>query len=33
MYKLNKSGAQSPNALKAGITDDFVIRDIFTAPN
>ena len=33
MYKLNKSGAQSPNAIKAGITDDFVIRDIFTAPN
>jgi acid phosphatase len=29
MYKLNKSGAQQPLALKAGIADDFVIADVF----
>jgi acid phosphatase len=29
MYKLNKSGAQQPLALKAGIADDFVITDVF----
>lgn len=29
MYKLNKSGSQQENALKAGITDDFIITDIF----
>jgi phosphatidylinositol-3-phosphatase len=33
MYKLDKSGAQPWNALKAGIADDFLIKDIFsTAP-
>jgi hypothetical protein len=29
MYKLNKSGSQQWNALKAGIADDFVINDVF----
>jgi acid phosphatase len=29
MYKLNKSGAQAFNALKADIADDFLIKDIF----
>jgi len=29
MYKLKKSGAQQPHALKAGITDDFIIIDVF----
>ncbi|MGD0470045.1 MAG: alkaline phosphatase family protein [Terriglobales bacterium] len=29
MYKLNKSGAQPAQALKAGIADDFVITDVF----
>lgn len=36
MYKLNKSGAQQWNALRANIADDFLIKDIFdvtpTAP-
>jgi hypothetical protein len=31
MYKLDKSGAQPWKALKAGIADDFLIRDIFDA--
>lgn len=30
MYGLPKSGAQQPNALAAGISDDFIITDIFT---
>ena len=29
MYKLNKSGAQQWNALRANIADDFLIKDIF----
>jgi len=29
MYKLNKSGAQQQHALNAGITDDFIITDVF----
>jgi len=29
MYKLNRSGSQPWNALKAGIADDFVINDVF----
>jgi len=29
MYKLKKSGAQQQHALKAGITDDFIIIDVF----
>ena len=29
MYKLNKSGAQQWNALKANISDDYLIKDIF----
>jgi acid phosphatase len=29
MYQLNKSGSQQKHALKAGITDDFIITDIF----
>jgi phosphatidylinositol-3-phosphatase len=29
MYGLKKSGRQQPNAAKAGITDDFVISDVF----
>jgi hypothetical protein len=29
MYKLNRSGSQQFHALKAGIADDFVIKDIF----
>jgi len=29
MYQLNKSGAQQEHALKAGITDDFIITDVF----
>lgn len=29
MYKLNRSGDQAWNALKAGIADDFTIKDIF----
>jgi hypothetical protein len=29
MYKLNRSGEQAWNALKAGIADDFTIRDVF----
>jgi acid phosphatase len=29
MYKLNRSGSQQWNALKAGIADDFVINDVF----
>jgi phosphatidylinositol-3-phosphatase len=29
MYKLNRSGNQQWNALKAGIADDFVINDVF----
>jgi len=29
MYKLNRSGSQQWNALKAGIADDFVISDVF----
>jgi hypothetical protein len=31
MYKLDKSGAQPSKALKAGIADDFLMRDIFEA--
>jgi acid phosphatase len=31
MYKLDKSGAQPWKALKAGIADDFPMRDIFEA--
>lgn len=30
MYKLNKSGAQQRYALKSGITDDYIITDVFT---
>jgi len=30
MYQLPKSGAQQKNALAAGITDDYLITDIFT---
>ena len=29
MYKLNKSGSQQWNALKANIADDYLIKDIF----
>ncbi|MFZ0560268.1 MAG: alkaline phosphatase family protein [Terriglobales bacterium] len=29
MYKLNKSGSQQWNALKANIADDFLIKDVF----
>jgi hypothetical protein len=29
MYKLNRSGSQQWNALKAGIADDLVINDVF----
>jgi phosphatidylinositol-3-phosphatase len=29
MYKLNRSGSQQFHALKAGIADDFLIKDIF----
>ena len=29
MYGLPKAGAQQPNALKGGISDDFVITDVF----
>jgi hypothetical protein len=29
MYKLPKSGAQEASALRAGISDDYVIRDVF----
>jgi acid phosphatase len=29
MYKLNRSGSQQWNALKAGIADDFLIKDVF----
>ncbi len=29
MYKLNKSGTQQWNALKANISDDSLIKDIF----
>jgi phosphatidylinositol-3-phosphatase len=29
MYKLNRSGSQQWNALKAGMADDFVINDVF----
>jgi hypothetical protein len=29
MYQLKRSGAQQPHALQAGITDDFIITDIF----
>jgi acid phosphatase len=29
MYKLSRSGSQQFNALKAGIADDFLIKDIF----
>jgi phosphatidylinositol-3-phosphatase len=29
MYQLNRSGSQQPNALKAGIANDFVVRDVF----
>lgn len=29
MYHLDKSGAQQENALKAGISDDYIISDIF----
>ncbi len=29
MYKLNKSGAQQKHALNTGITDDFIIADVF----
>jgi acid phosphatase len=29
MYKLNKCGAQQPNALKFGIADDTIITDVF----
>jgi acid phosphatase len=31
MYKLPKSGFQQTNALHAGISDDYIIRDIFDA--
>ena len=31
MYGLAKSGAQQPNAAAFGITDDFLIRDVFKA--
>jgi phosphatidylinositol-3-phosphatase len=30
MYKLNKSGVQQQNALDSGITDDFIVTDVFT---
>ena len=29
MYGLEKSGAQQPNALGMGISDDFVVADVF----
>jgi protein-disulfide isomerase-like protein with CxxC motif len=29
MYGLPKAGAQQPNAAKAGISDDYIITDIF----
>jgi phosphatidylinositol-3-phosphatase len=29
MYGLGKSGAQQPNAVNAGITDDYIITDVF----
>jgi phosphatidylinositol-3-phosphatase len=29
MYKLNRCGKQQANALKAGMTDDYIITDIF----
>jgi len=29
MYKLSRSGSQQFNALKAGIADDFLIKDVF----
>jgi hypothetical protein len=29
MYKLNKSGVQAELAKKAGISDDFIITDVF----
>ena len=29
MYGLSKAGAQQPNAVKAGITDDYIITDVF----
>jgi len=32
MYGLPKSGAQQRNAVRAGISDDFIITDIFTTP-
>jgi hypothetical protein len=31
MYQLNKSGAQQEYARKAGIADDFIIKDVFEA--
>jgi hypothetical protein len=30
MYGLARSGAQQENAASAGISDDFIITDIFT---
>ena len=30
MYKLSKSGAQQQNALNSGITDDYIITDVFS---
>jgi acid phosphatase len=29
MYRLGKSGAQQPNAVAAGITDDYIVTDVF----
>jgi hypothetical protein len=29
MYGLKPSGTQPPNALKFGITSDYVIKDVF----
>jgi phospholipase C len=29
MYGLGRSGAQQPNAVQAGITDDYIITDVF----
>jgi acid phosphatase len=30
MYGLARSGAQQPNALRAGISDDYLVTDVFT---
>jgi len=33
MYGLSRSGHQQPNAVRAGITDDYIMTDVFVSAN